>query len=193
VNYHRFADDIVVTVSGHHSKQDWAKRALQRLREQIEPLGVNLSMEKTKVVNTLNGGTFRFLGFDFRRILNREKNRHYILLTTKKARLSIKAKIREIVKSWGATPGGKPSLAKRGGVFVKVSISITRNNNPFDEDYWASCLRENLTSSSYGEGLEPGRESSQEPRQSFTRQTFFGWWKRHLKVYDLISRSHNMD
>jgi RNA-directed DNA polymerase len=28
VNYHRFADDIVVTVSGHHSKQDWAKRAL---------------------------------------------------------------------------------------------------------------------------------------------------------------------
>ena len=72
---------------------------------------------------------------------------------------------------------------------MKVAISITRAHNPFGEDYWASCLRENLTSSSYGEGLETGREFAQEPRQSFTRQIFFGWWKRHLKVYHLISRS----
>jgi len=27
-------------------------------------------------------------------------------------------------------------------------------HNPFDETHRASCLRENLTSSSYGEGLE---------------------------------------
>jgi hypothetical protein len=27
-------------------------------------------------------------------------------------------------------------------------------HNPLDEIHWASCLRENLTSSSYGEGLE---------------------------------------
>ena len=54
---------------------------------------------------------------------------------------------------------------------MKVAVSITKTHNPFDEDYWASCLRENLTSSSYGEGLETGRESAQEPRQSFTRQS----------------------
>jgi hypothetical protein len=56
---------------------------------------------------------------------------------------------------------------------VKVAAGITRTHNPFDEDYWASCLRENLTSSSYGEGLETGREFAQEPRQSFTRHPFF--------------------
>jgi len=72
---------------------------------------------------------------------------------------------------------------------VNVAADITRTHNPFGEDCWASCLRENLTSSSYGEGLETGREYAQEPRQSFTRQIFFGWWKRHLKVYHLISRS----
>ena len=33
-----------------------------------------------------------------------------------------------------------------------------------------SCLRENLTSSSYGEGLETDRVSTQVPRQSLTRQ-----------------------
>jgi len=105
VNYHRFADDIVITVSGHHTKRGWAERALQRLREQIEPLGVNLNTEKTKVVNMLDGVSFGFLGFDFRRILNREKTRHYILLTPKKkARKAIKAKIREIIQHGGATP-----------------------------------------------------------------------------------------
>jgi hypothetical protein len=52
---------------------------------------------------------------------------------------------------------------------VKVAVGNTRTHNPFGEDYRASCLRENLTSSSYGEGLETGRESAQEPRQSLTR------------------------
>ena len=31
-----------------------------------------------------------------------------------------------------------------------------RTHNPLDETCWVSCLRENLTSSSYGEGLETG-------------------------------------
>jgi hypothetical protein len=35
-----------------------------------------------------------------------------------------------------------------------------------------SCLRENLTSSSYGEGLETDQASTQVPRQSLTRQMF---------------------
>ena len=39
-----------------------------------------------------------------------------------------------------------------------------------DETHWVSCLRENFTSSSYGEGLETGRTSVQTPRQSLTRQ-----------------------
>jgi hypothetical protein len=72
---------------------------------------------------------------------------------------------------------------------MKVAAGTTKTHNPFDEDYRASCLRENLTSSSYGEGLETGRDYTQEPRQSFTRQNFFSWWKRHLRVYHLIARS----
>ena len=44
-----------------------------------------------------------------------------------------------------------------GGGDVKVAVTPTRTHNPFDETYWVSCLRENLTSSSYGEGLETGR------------------------------------
>lgn len=53
VNYHRFADDIVIAVSGHSSKSGWAELALRRLREQLKPLGVKLNLEKTQMVNVL--------------------------------------------------------------------------------------------------------------------------------------------
>jgi len=56
---------------------------------------------------------------------------------------------------------------------VKVTTSITLTHNPCGEADWASGLRENLTSRSYGEGLETGRILIQALRQSFTRQSFF--------------------
>jgi group II intron reverse transcriptase/maturase len=105
VNYHRFADDIVITVSGHSTKRGWAERALQRLQEQLAPLGVELNKEKTKVVDLLKGETFGFLGFDLRRTRKRKRDGYFILLTPKKkARKAIKAKIRDRIRRGGATP-----------------------------------------------------------------------------------------
>jgi hypothetical protein len=77
---------------------------------------------------------------------------------------------------------------------MKVAARSDRTHNPFDEIYRVSCLRENLTSSSEGEGLETGLRSTLNghkggnpgysqgysyglPRQSFTRQVFFEDWK----------------
>jgi len=48
-----------------------------------------------------------------------------------------------------------------------------------------SCLRENLTSSSYGEGLETGRPI-QAPRQSFTRQLYFKTLKSSCKIKTFV-------
>jgi len=105
VNYHRFADDIVITVDGHHSKRGWAERALQRLQEQLAPLGVELNEEKTKVVNLLQGETFGFLGFDLRRVRKSSKEGYFIRMTPKKkARKAVKAKIRETIRRGGSTP-----------------------------------------------------------------------------------------
>jgi RNA-directed DNA polymerase len=105
VNYHRFADDIVITISGHHTKRGWAERALQRLEEQLAPLGVALNREKTKLVDTLKGEAFGFLGFDLRRVRKRKGEGYYLLMTPKKkARKAIKAKIRDIIRHGGATP-----------------------------------------------------------------------------------------
>jgi RNA-directed DNA polymerase len=107
VNYHRFADDIVITVDGHHSKRGWAERALQGLQEQLAPLGVELNEEKTKVVNLLKGEAFGFLGFDLCRVRksNKSKGGYFIRMTPKKkARKAVKAKIRETIRRGGATP-----------------------------------------------------------------------------------------
>jgi len=105
VNYHRFADDIVITVSGHQSKRGWAERALLRLQQQLTPLGVEMNKEKTKVVDTLRGDAFGFLGFDLRRVRKRNGNGYFISMTPKKkARKAIKATIRDIIRRGGATP-----------------------------------------------------------------------------------------
>ena len=104
VNYHRFADDVVITVDGHHRKRGWAERALQRLQEQLAPLGVELNQEKTKVVDMLKGEAFGFLGFDLRRV-RKSKGGYFIRMTPKKkARKAVKAKIRETIRRGGSTP-----------------------------------------------------------------------------------------
>ena len=56
---------------------------------------------------------------------------------------------------------------------MKVALMTETTHNPFNEAHRVSCLRENLTSSSDGEGLETGRALSSVPRQSLTRQTLF--------------------
>ena len=105
VNYHRFSDDIVITVSGHHTKRSWAQRAMERLQEELAPLGVNINRDKTRIVNTLKGEAFTFLGFDFRRVPKKRNSGYFILMTPKKkARKAVKAKIRGIIRNGGATP-----------------------------------------------------------------------------------------
>lgn len=95
----------MITVSGHPTKRGWAKRALQRLEEHLAPLGVEVNREKTKLVDTLKGEAFGFLGFDLRRVRKRQGEGYYLLLTPKKkARKAIKAKIRDIIRGGGAAP-----------------------------------------------------------------------------------------
>jgi len=74
---------------------------------------------------------------------------------------------------------------------MKAAAGIIRTHNPFEEARRASCLRENFTSSSYGEGLETGRALAQAPRQSLTRQLFFRWIKKNLRIKAFYGTSVN--
>ena len=72
---------------------------------------------------------------------------------------------------------------------MKVIARTTPTHNPSGEVYWASGLRGNLTSRSYGEGLETGRTLVQAPRQSFTRQLVFKSWKSDLHLATLPTKT----
>ena len=56
--------------------------------------------------------------------------------------------------------GGNGVTSSAIALRVKVVAMFDRTHNPFDETHWVSCLRENLTSSSDGEGLETGLRST---------------------------------
>jgi RNA-directed DNA polymerase len=141
VHYHRFADDIVITVGGHHTKRGWAERALQRLQEQFALIGVELNGEKTKLVDTLKGEEFGFLGFDLRRVRKRSGEAYFILMTPKKkARQAVKAKVRDIIARGGSTPATEP---------VK-QINATLAG-------WVNCFRVGNASRAFREVRDYGR------------------------------------
>jgi RNA-directed DNA polymerase len=173
VNYHRFADDVVITVSGHHTKRGWAERALQRLHEQLEPLGVELNKEKTKTVDVLNGEAFGFLGFDLRSVRKRKRDSYLLLMTPKKkARKAIKAKVRDIVRHSGATP--MPKVVKQINASLAGWVNYFRVGNASDafsevRDYVEMKVRSLLT------------------RRKRRRKTSIGWrrWSNEY-LYDVL-------
>src|SRR5258706_5092572 len=73
VHYARFAHDMVILVDSH-PRHDWLARAVeQRLREELAKLKVKINEEKSKIVDLAKGGSFTFLGFEYSRILGRNK------------------------------------------------------------------------------------------------------------------------
>lgn len=71
ITYARYADDMVILVNGH-PRQEWLRRAVQkRLREEFAEIQVEVNEEKSRVVDLTKGGSFGFLGFEFRRVRSR--------------------------------------------------------------------------------------------------------------------------
>jgi RNA-directed DNA polymerase len=67
LSYVRYLDDMVVLTYDSKQGRRWAARALERIREEAEAIGVSLNTEKTRTVMlTEPGSSFAFLGFEFR-------------------------------------------------------------------------------------------------------------------------------
>lgn len=66
VRYTRFADDLVVLVSGHPKAKHWLPIVEKRLREELTRLDLTVNEDKTRVVDFGAGEPFDFLGYTFR-------------------------------------------------------------------------------------------------------------------------------
>jgi RNA-directed DNA polymerase len=98
VQYARFADDMVILIDSH-PQHVWLARAVEkRLREELVKLKVEINEEKSKIVDLADGGSFTFLGFEYRRILGRNRKWRAYYAPKLKKRTALVAKLKEIFR-----------------------------------------------------------------------------------------------
>src|SRR5262249_26313579 len=68
VEYARYADDLVVLVSGHGREGGLWRAVDRRLREEFAKLDLKLNEAKSRIVDMTQGEVFGFLGFTIRRL-----------------------------------------------------------------------------------------------------------------------------
>jgi RNA-directed DNA polymerase len=104
VQYARFADDLVILVEAHWH-HDWlVKAAIKRLREELGKLRVEINEEKSRIVDLREGGSFGFLGFEFRRVRSWKGAWRPQYTPKMKNRTALLAKLRDIFRRYESQP-----------------------------------------------------------------------------------------
>jgi RNA-directed DNA polymerase len=104
VQYARFADDMVILIDSH-PRNDWLMRAVdKRLREELAKLRVEINEDKSRTIDLRKGGSFAFLGFEYRLVLGRNKKRRPQFVPKMKKRTALFAKLREVFRQHVSQP-----------------------------------------------------------------------------------------
>jgi len=107
VQYARFADDVVVLIDSH-PRHEWLIGAVEkRLREELAKLRVEINEEKSRKVDLSKGGSFGFLGFEYRRMrsFKGKWRAHYV--PKLKKRTALLRKLKEIFRRYVSQPVGR--------------------------------------------------------------------------------------
>lgn len=97
INYHRWADDIVILVNPDPSKEWLVTRAKQRLKDGLDRLQVTMNQEKTKTAHLNQGESFGYLGFEFRKTVGRNGKPFVLLMPKKKALINVRKRVKDAV------------------------------------------------------------------------------------------------
>ena len=107
VQYARFADDMVILIDSH-PRNDWLMKAVdKRLREELAKLRVEINEEKSRIIDLAKGGSFAFLGFEYRLVLGRNRKWRPQFVPKLKKRTALFAKLREVFRQHVSQPVGK--------------------------------------------------------------------------------------
>ena len=107
VQYARFADDMVILIDSH-PRNDWLMRAVdKRLREELARLRVEINEDKSRTIDLTKGGSFAFLGFEYRRVLGRNQKWRPQFVPKMKKRTALFAKLREVFRQHVSQPVGE--------------------------------------------------------------------------------------
>ena len=107
VQYARFADGLVVLIDSH-PRHEWLVRAVEkRVREELAKLRVEINEEKSRKVDLSKGGTFGFLGFEYRRMRSRRGKWRAHYVPKLKKRTALLRKLKEIFRRYVSQPVGR--------------------------------------------------------------------------------------
>lgn len=108
IEYARFADDLVILVDGCYQKCEWLVKAVyRRLLEELAKLCVQINTEKTRQVDLMQGESFAFLGFDFRRMKTLRGKWGVRIMPKTKARTALLTKLKEVFSRFLSQPVGR--------------------------------------------------------------------------------------
>ena len=104
---HSFTLDWVILIDSH-PRQDWLVKAVEkRLREELAKLRVEINEEKSRKVDLSKGGSFGFLGFEYRRIRSRKRKWRAQYVPKLKKRTALLRKLKEIFRRYVSQPVGR--------------------------------------------------------------------------------------
>lgn len=107
VQYARFADDMAILIDSH-PRNDWLMRAGdKRLREELAKLRVEINEDKSRTIDLTKGGSFAFLGFEYRLVLGRNQKRRPQFVPKMKKRTALFAKLRAVFRQHVSQPVGE--------------------------------------------------------------------------------------
>ena len=98
VIYTRYADDMVVLIDGYPQWQPHVAVIRKRLEVELKKVEVELNEEKTRIVDTSEGGSFGFLGFDLREAKNRLGKRFILRTPMKKKQSELLRRVGRILR-----------------------------------------------------------------------------------------------
>lgn len=115
ITYVRYLDDMVVLAPDSARGRRWADRALERIREEVEAIGVSLNTEKTRIVNVTDARAhFAFLGYEFRWMRSSRSGAWFAY--TRPRRKKVQAVLREV------------RMILRASRHLKVQAAVERIN-----------------------------------------------------------------
>lgn len=102
IEYVRVADDIVVLIDDHPRWKWLVKAAYYRLNQEFKKLGVEINVNKTKLVNLKENETLSYIGFNFK--LAKGKRYWAVQTPSVKSRTKLLQKIKNIFRKWKSQP-----------------------------------------------------------------------------------------
>ncbi len=89
-------------------RNDWFMRAVdKRLREELAKPRVEINEDKSRTIDLTKGGSFAFLGFEYRRVLGRNQKWRPQFVHKMKKRTALFAKLREVFRQHVSQPVGE--------------------------------------------------------------------------------------